>query len=88
MEFIDSHNLNEYFRPNKQLSIALLDSIWVGIYYNFDSIAKFNDEIILQRLNSIINNDRFKECIKTGTTHNKDNVITRIRLTKQILSGN
>ena len=36
VEFLNKINSDEYFRRNDQLSIAILDSLWVGIYKNYD----------------------------------------------------
>lgn len=86
VKFINNLNIDDVFRPKEQLSIATLDAVWVGIYKNYQFLRSITGDVIRKKIKELLNNGDFKESIKTGTTHNKDSVRTRIDLAIKFLS--
>lgn len=86
VKFINNLNIDEVFRPKEQLSIATLDAVWVGIYKNYNFLINMSNDTIRKKVKELSDNSDFKESIKTGTTHNKESVRTRINLAIEFLS--
>lgn len=86
VKFINNLNIDDVFRPKEQLSIATLDAVWVGICKNYKFLQNIPSDKIREKIKELLSNDDFKESIKTGTTHNKESVRTRINLAIEFLS--
>ena len=86
VKFINNLNIDDVFRPKEQLSIATLDAVWVGICKNYNFLQNIQSDKIREKIKELLSNDDFKESIKTGTTHNKESVRTRINLAIEFLS--
>lgn len=80
VEFMNKINASDFYREKGQLSIAKLDSFWVGIYKNYENLKNKTIGNITKAMNNIINDKEYQESIKTGTTHNKTSVNTRIKI--------
>ncbi len=85
VEFLNKINSDEYFRRNDQLSIAILDSLWVGIYKNYDFLQNKSINQIKEKINQLMQDSMYKEAIKTGTTHNVKSVKDRIEKSIEFL---
>lgn len=87
INFLNKLNSNEYFRKNDQLSIAILDSLWVGVYKNYDFLQNKSINQIKEKINQLMQDSMYKEAIKTGTTHNVKSVKDRIEKSIEFLKN-
>ena len=79
VEFMDKLNAKEYFmKENNLISIAVLDSLWVGIYKNYEQLKEKSPVKIKEQINKLMLDKEYKESIKTGTTHNTASVKERV----------
>lgn len=72
--------IDDIIRPNASLNIAILDSIWVGIYKLIESGSPISKAIIESKIQTLLDNSGFKDAILTGKTHHTDSVINRINI--------
>lgn len=87
IQFMNQIDAKEYFRKNDQLSIAILDSLWVGIYKNYELLKNKHIEQIKEKIDQLMQNEQYKEAIKTGTTHNTNSVKDRLEKSIEFLSN-
>lgn len=85
-DFISQNSIDQVFRPNGQLSIAILDSIWVGIWKNFDHLKVMTKEHFRSRIDALLFDPAFEKAIRTGKTHHTESVKNRINLAISALS--
>lgn len=75
-------------RPNKQLNLAILDAVFVGIFLNLENGKRLDYAVYNKKINELISTKQFQDCIKTGKTHHTNLLQERIRLAIEALSNN
>lgn len=76
--FLISLEIDDIIRPNASLNIAILDSIWVGVYHMFNSNQKQDREIVKSKIEKLVQEKTFTDAILTGRTHHTESVKKRI----------
>lgn len=76
--FLLSLQIDEIIRPNASLNIAILDSIWVGVYHMFNSNQKQEKTIVKSKIEKMLKEKTFMDAILTGRTHHTESVKKRI----------
>ena len=56
-------------RPNKQLNLAILDALFVGIFKTLYKHVKLNPTVCNTLFINLLGKKEFQACIKTGKTH-------------------
>ncbi|EJP74751.1 MULTISPECIES: DUF262 domain-containing protein [Campylobacter] len=87
VQFMDKIQANKYFKVNDKLSLAILDSIWVSVYKNYDNLKNISVKIIKQKLDELMKDSKYENAIKTGTTHNKTSVDDRLKKAVEFLQN-
>lgn len=77
-EIMNEIKIDDIIRPNSSLNIAILDSIWVGIYNLLENGSPITKKIVEVKIKALLDHHGFKDAILTGKTHHTDSVVKRI----------
>lgn len=76
--FLLDANIEQVIRPNAQLSIAILDAVWVGTMKNFAKVSSQAHSEFRKKIETLLKDSEFEIAIRTGKTHHTDSVSKRI----------